>query len=911
MVSQLVTRLLPIRAQAQRDDRPTRRPVTQAEVQSLYSRPSSFTDLLPWVEYDPESQAFLLEDGVSVGALLEVTPVGTEAMAPEALARLRDNLQSVLTDAIPEEDGAPWVLQLYLQDEPSLDILARQVRDHIHPRARETDFTRDYLDRLVAHLARVCAPGGLFHDTAVTGSPWRGQVRRIRAVLYRRLQRSMPTSGLAPENVLNDVCVKLTSALVTAGFQARRCGGSDFYEWMLRWFNPAPALTDGDPERLLAAAPYPGDEELPFGRDFAELLTLSMPRSDAQTASWWFDGLPHKFITVQALRRAPAVGHMTAERSTGDNVYALFDRLPEHTVMVMTLIIKPQDTVRNHVATVKRASVGDGAEAVITRADAEAAELEMARGNKLYPLAMGFYVRGQNLGDLRANVNRLNALLVSNGLQPIAEEADLLALDSYVRNLPMAYDASLDRVSRRSRLVFARHTASLLPLYGRTRGSGHPGLVFFNRGAEPLVFDPLNPDDRKKNAHMLILGPTGAGKSAMLVYLLMQMAAMYRPRMFIIEAGNSFGLLGKHFAAHGVTVNQVSLHPGADVSLPPFSDAIKLAGNRPAAMPDEVELDDDSDEVDDERRDLLGEMEIAARIMITGGDVREDARMTRADRLLIRHAILKAAADVRAGGRDQVLTRDVVDALRGLATEASLPEHRRHRATEMADGMELFCSGLAGHFFDRPGVRWPDADVTIVDVGVLAREGYEDQLTVAYVGLMNHINDLVERRQHDARPTLVVTDEGHIITTNPLLAPYVVKITKMWRKLGTWFWIATQNLEDFPDQAKKMLNMMEWWLCLVMPKEEVEQIARFKDLTADQRTLLLSARKEPGKYTEGVVLADKVQALFRNVPPPLALALAMTEKHEKAERARIMRERGCSEIEAVYTIAEQLAKENR
>ena len=94
--------------------------------------------------------------------------------------------------------------------------------------------------------------------------------------------------------------------------------------------------------------------------------------------------------------------------------------------------------------------------------------------------------------------------------------------------------------------------------------------------------------------------------------------------------------------------------------------------------------------------------------------------------------------------------------------------------------------------------------------------------------MMSHINDLVERHQHDARPTLVVTDEGHIITTNPLLARYVVKITKMWRKLGAWFWIATQNLEDFPDASRKMLNMMEWWLCLVMPKEEVEQIARFK-----------------------------------------------------------------------------------
>ncbi len=77
--------------------------------------------------------------------------------------------------------------------------------------------------------------------------------------------------------------------------------------------------------------------------------------------------------------------------------------------------------------------------------------------------------------------------------------------------------------------------------------------------------------------------------------------------------------------------------------------------------------------------------------------------------------------------------------------------------------------------------------------------------------------------------------------------------------------------------------MMEWWLCLVMPKEEVEQIARFKDLTDVQRSLLLSARKEPGKYVEGVVLSDNLEALFRNVPPPLSLALAMTEKHEKAE----------------------------
>jgi hypothetical protein len=226
----------------------------------------------------------------------------------------------------------------------------------------------------------------------------------------------------------------------------------------------------------------------------------------------------------------------------------------------------------------------------------------------------------------------------------------------------------------------------------------------------------------------------------------------------------------------------------------------------------------------------------------------------------------------------------------------------------MGDGMALFCSGLAGRFFNRPGTRWPSADVTILDMGMLAREGYEDQLTVAYLSMMSHINALVEQHQREARPTLVVTDEGHIITTNPLLSRYVVKITKMWRKLGAWFWIATQTLEDFPNASRSMLNMMEWWLCLVMPKEEVEQIARFKDLTDEQRSLLLSTRKESGKYAEGVVLADGLEALFRNVPPPLSLALAMTEKHEKAERAAIMREQDCTELEAAYVMAERVTR---
>mgnify|MGYP001373233053 CR=1 FL=1 len=75
----------------------------------------------------------------------------------------------------------------------------------------------------------------------------------------------------------------------------------------------------------------------------------------------------------------------------------------------------------------------------------------------------------------------------------------------------------------------------------------------------------------------------------------------------------------------------------------------------------------------------------------------------------------------------------------------------------------------------------------------------------------------------------------------------------------------------------------------------------------EQKALIASATKSPGRYTEGAVLSDRVQALFRNVPPPEALALAMTEKHEKAERAAIMREFGCTDVEAALRVAERSA----
>ena len=69
---------------------------------------------------------------------------------------------------------------------------------------------------------------------------------------------------------------------------------------------------------------------------------------------------------------------------------------------------------------------------------------------------------------------------------------------------------------------------------------------------------------------------------------------------------------------------------------------------------------------------------------------------------------------------------------------------------------------------------------------------------------------------------------------------------------------------------------------------------------------MLSARKEAGKYCEGVILSKSMEGLFRSVPPSLYLAMAMTEPEEKAARFALMQTHGISELEAAIRVAEQI-----
>ena len=909
---------------------------THKDVEDLYQRPKSFTDLLPWMDFDYVNQTFTLEDG-SPGVMFEVSMLPTEARPPDYLSEIEDGIRSALNFSIPECD-TPWILQFYVQDDGDMSSFIKSYEDYFPEERKTHPFTQHFLKCMREHIQRISNEKGYFIDNMVSGSPWGAKERKVRCFLYKRLSKQDKeefenSDDNNAEKQLNEIMEKLSTQLQATGLIVNRCLEEEFVRWMLAWLNPE------NVKKFNLNDITTTNQEKPFGFDLSRVLSLQEPTS--KEGSWYFDAKPHRVITVDSLRRSPVPGHLTGERRIGDRNLAFFDDLPAGSIANVTVVIKAQDQVKNHLSRLQYASKGDSAEAELTASDATDALQAIQKGDNLYPTSINIFIRGSDNRDLKDKLNKTHSLLITHGLNTINEKNMMLPLYAYIRNLPMNFEPEKERIFPLSRYVFSSHIARLVPLWGRDRGTQNHGFLFYNRGGEPLSFDPFNPNDRAGNAFGLLLGPPGAGKSAMMVYLLMQTIALYNTRIFVIEKGNSFELLAEHCKAMGMSVNSVSLTQKSDISLPPFANALRMLereekkeedlnksylvesnlDNFDASKIDEYiqEVMQDENNDSDEERDLLGEMELIGKIMITGGDEEEEKKMTRSNRLILRQAIVDAAVKKRdalvskkltkepvSDFDEVVITSDVVNSLRDLSRDDSRHEKSRLRAEEMADAMELFCTGLLGKFFNRPGKLWPENDLTVMDLGIFSQDAYKDGLSIAVVGLMNIITGIAERDQHSKRPILVIADEPHLLFDNVLLVVLFIKLVKMYRKLGCWPWFLTQNMEDFPGDARKLLSMLEWFIALVCPKEQIELISNFKDLTQEQKSLLLAAQKESKKFTEAVVISKTILALIRNVPPPISLALAQTEQHEKAVRAEIMKEKQCSKLEASYEVANRI-----
>jgi len=503
----------------------------------------------------------------------------------------------------------------------------------------------------------------------------------------------------------------------------------------------------------------------------------------------------------------------------------------------------------------------------------------------------------------------------------------------------------------RSTYKYADDLVRLLPLYGRSRGDGlHPLFILYNRGGEAFIFDHLNKNFKTSNSHMVIAGTTGSGKSVMLNYLCMVLSAVHNPHIIALEIGGSFDLTAKYFKANGRSVKTMKFDRKQPIAVNPYADAylaltqveaeerllaenfVVTTGKDPSMLGVEEELTEKrvfkvADEIKqqgafateqeldcDEDRDILSEMIMATRIMLTGGSPVEEKKITRLDMGLINRALIHAMKACRDDKVPQMLVQHVGLSFTTLATTET-NSHLQARLQGFAMALEEYQKGMKAKFINRASEPLGEYDFLQVDFGFMQSESYNDLMNVTCISLLSKILALAEANKATGRPTILIMDEAHVLFKSEMIATFVTLMAKVARKIGLWLIPCSQNMHDFKGiEARKVLSMMETWLCLSLDKEEVKLIEQFKPLTDEMRSLILDVQKYPGVYSEGVLLGKRYSGLFRNVPPRLSLSLAMTEQDERTERKKIQAEHGLTELEAVEHMAtamETVKKEER
>ena len=898
----------------------------------------SFADKLPYAGYHAESQTFILEDLISRAMVFTIEPISTGGKTGERLAEVRDYIADLyeIFEELDEFEGQ-WVIQEFTYEDNSVDAIIKKMREYAAPHAKGTLFTEAYIKMMERHYRSISKDSGLFFDEMVTSQPWRFKTPRTKLIIYRRQGQKYVNQFRAnkhsPTDEITQLAKDLSMKMSQAGIKYSIDDDVAMFSWLFKFFNPKPDLSIFDNKETYYDRMCDIDSDLLVGSDLCEALLSEEPVSDLEDNCWYFNNKPMRFLRFGSLRKSPRIGALTGEVANGEGAnlttYCAFDALPSGSILTKTVVITPQPFFDRKFDKLEAASRGPSKEARRAAANLAIVDDYLSQAPLKLRVTMGVYIAGENLTQLEDNQRKVIATLTNNNVMLYKDKADGLALDAFLVHLPMNFRPLQDK-GMYLRSMWAQHSANLFFGFGRGEGTGKPCFSFFNRGGAPVFFDPFHKRDKENNSFGFISGPSGAGKSVTITQLIYSIMAFKRPRLFCIEYGDSFAMAAQDWAAKGLTVNYLKVMQETLPTLAPLANIDRIVDD--LGLVDEeivIQTFDDLDYVDineeeaekekdkvNKQGDTLSELELVLLLMVTGSEEAEYNSYNRADRSLLRRCLVDTAKRQRQKGIEQGLGKalptvvdDLIDTLReyGSGTNPDINEDLKRTALKMAMSLEAFTVGIAKKLFNTPGDKWPDTDITVINLGLLSQDSNVAYLNVAVLSLLQHINNLGEAYQYDPRDIVTIIDEAHLLLNNEMLGKILTRVIKTARKLANWVQLATQDLADLSGESKKVLNNIEWFYCLNFGLEEAKRVQEIKNLSDEDVYMMASTRKQSGHYTEGVAVSKHHRIQFRIAPPSFMLAVAATESDEKSARREYMVKHGIkNELEAVYALANDM-----
>ena len=405
---------------------------------------------------------------------------------------------------------------------------------------------------------------------------------------------------------------------------------------------------------------------------------------------------------------------------------------------------------------------------------------------------------------------------IVNGLGFTAKREGVNAVEAWLSSLPGQCYANI-----RQPLVHTLNLAHLMPLSsvwagptGNAHLAGPPLLHAQTAGSTPFRLSTHVGDV----GHMLVVGPTGAGKSVLLALISLQFRRYDKSQVYIFDKG---------FSARAAVLAMGGAHHALGLG----ADAGQALAFQPLRG------------IDD-----MTERSWAAEWISA----------------LLAHEKV-------------VVTPDVKDALwSALASLASAPpEERTLTGLAMLLQSNALRTALTAYTLDGPYGRLLDAaeqSLALADVQCFETEALMGQAGVVAPVLTYLFHRLEER--FDGRPTLLILDEAWIFLDHPLFAARIREWLKTLRKKNVAVLFATQSLADIADSSIAPAIIESCPQRILLPNDraiEPQSRAAYERFGLNDRQIELVSRATPKR--QYYLQSARGNRLFELGLGPVALAM--------------------------------------
>lgn len=766
---------------------------------ALFDRPDSLSELLPYDEYLPEHQVFLLKDG-SLGAVFEVDLVPHEPLTENQIIKLVRSTKNWFS--LPEN----CALQIYYDcatysksDEKILGIEKSYPNGH--------PVSKVLFSKKIEDLKSMCDENIALKRSFLLSVRYfskfqsKAQLLDLRshkeplARQTREFKRDLLTFVSLIKNVQENYELKIhpLDQDRLGAFLRKFFNPKTFYKRDFAPINPRLPLSD----QIIFNAPTLSYEGLSCEGRKTRTLTLKTSPSFAYPG-----GMAH-FVNLDfPLRLAINFSFPTAAK-------------------VKKFFAAKEFFLENAMS----------AKAKLQKEEIQSVQEMLARDDRCLHMTFTITLDGESDAELDEKTRKV-CHIFNNQLEcEVIEECDI-GLGLCLNTLPLNYSPDADLSTRRAIRILRSDAMKFIPLFDSFEGLKNPLGLHLSREGNIVPFSLL---ENETSNHTVVLADTGAGKSAFVVDCIQAAKRLSpEPLVFVIDKKSSYGMLSQYYDGD-LTI----FERGKDIPFSPFRGVYN-----------------------EDKIAFLTKMIIMA-VKLTSPNFTPESEHQSAIAKALKIAYLKKCENnglefidgnlVQKPDSSQVMIdmNDLVVELGSLVQEGPQKEMI---TTLCAKLKPFYGDGIYAQFFNAGKTTETKYEKLFYIYDLDALDGDPVLQTLMTMSVIEEIRCVLSLPQNQGRTGFLIMEEFAMLgRNNPAFRDFAIDFAETMRKRGCWLITLTPRPQNYFDLevGKAFWGVADNFIFLQMSSDNVDYIAEKSSLLDEaSREIIRSLRTKKGRYAD-------------------------------------------------------------